>query len=750
MDDNINYRNKYFKYKNILNIKIFGPIIILHDFFIILFNIKMNINIIKQKVKSYYKSKPYEFYNECYDYLENNFEQNMILKNNWEIKNYNDAFILESIRLYFLDFLIDLSNDINYFITVETQPIDTNIENTIMFIRKITLNDKQLKNLIAQLSANSNFSDNSSIFDLCDSIFNKNFNNEFTKKDSIPYGLDKKIDYFNYKNEKCNEIYLTIHNTKPFNKQVYLLNYQNLNMFCGVDYFRFIYYQNIDRFCEIYNNKSDKAAIAACDIFDTYYKIYNKLPLADRENIHIFSGVCLHALGCTYTSDIDLMIIAPDKDIKYIQYISKILKNVKEMDFTILLNDKKWHKINGNLTYQINWLTHELPQLAGGKDITDIYSNPKYHFNFLGMKFISVNMTMQKLYSRNVPPSYTDLLMLNRFNNYPIANNFCIPNMTISRGRITVYHDLALNNLYFNIKKLASMWYKQHLSIEYIKKKLIRCNESAFSIYSGSLVTSLDTSAIKRFHIALKNYYINKYAHGINMLLDVGSGHLKDMEFWIGNKIKSVVGIEPSSASIKKGIRRINKMKPFPYNFHINVIEGVGGKIWKDNKKYSQVYTNGKFNCITFMFTIHYMLDNINILLQNINEVIELNGIVIILLLDGDKINKDISMSKNSNIKIVYNDDPIFYIENVTNKQNHVTKNLDEIFVYFKGTYGMSKGSFEYLPNITELVNKFTQNNYKLIERSQLSNIDLPERNDVSITQLLVSSYYTSLIFKKY
>lgn len=699
----------------------------------------MNINTIIDKVVLYYEKKPYDFYQECFEYLRSNFTKDMIIKDNWSIKNYNNSFILEAIRIYFLD-----KNFNDYMIIVDNKPENSDLE--YIFTNKLYITKKQLINLLVQLDFIENADYNSSMFDLC-KIDTKKFKiDKMTIKNNIPYGLDKKIDDYNYKEQECYEIYISIIK-KQTKIEAYKLNYQNLNMFCGIDYYRFLYYHNLERFCQIYNIKN-KYTDSACDIFESYYKVYNKLSIEDQDNIYIFSGVCLHALGSTYTTDIDLMVIASTKNLSYKEHINKELKYVKTVDYTMLLNDKQWHKAKNILAYQKNWLTYELPILSGAKDIYEVYSDPKFHFNFLGMKFVSLNITLQKLYSRNYAPSYTDLIALNTYANYPIRD-LCIPNMTIFTGKITVYHDSNLEVLYKNILKWLYLWYNIKYSMNDIKKKIKRCNESSFNIYSGALVSSTDTDAIKIFHIALKDYFIKKYASGVNKLLDIGSGHLKDLEFWIKNKVKTVVGIEPSVDSIKRGIRRINKIKPFPYNFNINVVEGVGNEKWKDNKKYVKVISNKKYNCITFMFTIHYMLDNYDILMENINNVIEDGGFVVILLLDGDKIINDINKSKDKYIKIVYNGDVIFYIENVTKSQNKVINGIDEIFVYFKGTYGMSKGSFEYLANITELSNKFTNSGYSLLEKIHLSDIDIPERKNVASIQLEVSSYYMALIYKK-
>ena len=86
-----------------------------------------------------------------------------------------------------------------------------------------------------------------------------------------------------------------------------------------------------------------------------------------------------------------------------------------------------------------------------------------------------------------------------------------------------------------------------------------------------------------------------------------------------GDKInvKNVVGIEPSIDSIELGNEKINK---FGFKGKINVINGVGDIDWISDDKYIIVLEN-KYDLITFQFTLHYMMNNIQTIINNLDSV---------------------------------------------------------------------------------------------------------------------------------
>ena len=73
----------------------------------------------------------------------------------------------------------------------------------------------------------------------------------------------------------------------------------------------------------------------------------------------------------------------------------------------------------------------------------------------------------------------------------------------------------------------------------------------------------------------------------------------------------------------------------------------------------------------------------------------------------------------------------------------------NNILVYFKGAYGVSSGSLEPIIDINKLIKRFQENNFKLLERKNFADYNLPIKNKLYPNQLRVSSYYMSLIFVK-
>jgi SAM-dependent methyltransferase len=561
------------------------------------------------------------------------------------------------------------------------------------------------------------------------------------KEDNSILGLAKKhnlpkIDF--KKKDNFNIVYLNISEKKfKFNSPVLEIKnlYESLGYLLGIEIFNILKYQRLDRIINFISN--NKEAQKIFDLNDKYLKLIQTFDWKDRDSIIIFSGTIFHALGLTYTRDIDIIYIKENPTI-----IKKIKDSKLDIDFHILKNDGSYIKNDtAHLNYTKSWLSYLWPQLGGAKDIFEIFSNPKFYFTFMGIKFISLEHTIQRILSRSNVSSVVDLFMLEKINNMNLGSKFCIPNLTIRQGNLVIFDKKYLEYFYPAVKQKIKEYYNEDIPLSAITKRIQSCFKLPHQIYKNINLTDVDTDIIRKYHIGIKFAIYNKYTNNINYLLDVGSGRLTDLNMWKNNNIKNVYGIEPSIDSINFGK---GKIKNLEYNNKINIINSIANVDWQKDKKFKDII-NKKFDVITFQYTLHYMFNDIDLMINNIKLVVKPKTKIIITCMDGNKINDEII--RNKKIEIRNDEEPIFAIYPYNSYDSYNI--CGDILVYFKGAYGVSSGSIEPIVDINKLINKFSNNDFKLIEKKnflEFTNVSI--RNKMNHIQKLVSSYYMLLVFE--
>lgn len=622
------------------------------------------------------------------------------------LKNYdvineipNNKYVLEAIRLY----LCYNENKYNVYISYDV-PTD-------LCYRKLELTKKQLNNLFSQCNAINN----NKFEDLCLD------HNIEVKNDPIYVIFSKNgVKDFIFKSKYVKDI---------------------AGVILGIDSFYFLRHQNMERLCKMLESNNNDIKVVN-ELYIKYYEINRDMDFVERERIMIFSGMIAYMLGTTWTTDIDALVIRNENE-SYSEQLNRLYKDVlNDFDYHVLTKNNIWIKKSGTiLKYQSQWLTYSFPQLVGARDIYEVLTNPEHHFYFMGMKFISVNMNLQRARLRGSLSSLVDLIMYKELNDIDIIPKPCIPNMSINQGRVKVYIGDFLSVLHKIVQGMLYKWYGKKMSLDEIKDRLKECRLQEQSIYRGKVPSDPDTDNIKRFHTMVKKHYILKYCNNCDSLLDIGSGRLRDLDFWNNARIKHVVAIEPSKDSVKQAIHRIVKRK---YKVKVNVINGYGDESWNETK-YKQVYQNKPYDCITFQFTIHYMFKNMNILMSNLASVSKKGTKVLVMFVDGDYV-YDALQKNNGRIEVRNEQEPIFGIYTLYKDRK---KKDTQVLVYFKGTYGVQAGSLEYLMFPDDLKDIFYESGFDLVEQKNFLELELKEKDVMTDIQKQVSKFYVAMIFEK-
>jgi SAM-dependent methyltransferase len=669
------------------------------------------------KVLDKYNNKNFTFYEYCKNKLKE------LNKNITTIHKKN--YILVGIREYILsepdEFTLFLSG--NKYKSISHVSYDLDKNELINLLELIELNEKYNSNIleITKIKISNNL----------DSII-KNLN---IKMKNNKYQL-----YFNIAvnnpDKKININDINYYKIKNY--------YDSVSLLLNIENIRLLKYQKLDRIKNFI--ETNEEAIGVYKILQDYNEDLHKLGFQERDLMIIHSGSIFEVLGTTYTRDVD--VIKVDMNSTQEELKKYIEGQCKLVDMSIL--DKNLNYItkchSGNMTqlrYKKQWFTKTLPNLIGAKDIFEVYTNPKHHFYFAGIKFSSLEFNIQRFLQRASISSMADLIMLQEINGYPTHSRLCLPNMTIRQGKFVVFYGKYLEVYYKELQKSLKRYYNKEILMEQLQKLIRFCTEGGHDIYKGEITWDPDTSIIKYYHVKIKEEILNKYTKNCKYLLDIGSGKLTDMRLWDKNDIKNVVGIEPSKESIKIGEEKITK---FGFKGNLHIVHGFGDKDWKSNKVYSKVLEN-KYDIITIQFAFHYMTKNLDTIISNIKSVINKGGKLIITCMDGNKIHNDFIKFKG-NIEIRNDQEPIFAISPRYKIIDTIPDNNNDILVYFKGAFGVSSGSIEPILDIDKIIKIFESKGLKLIEKRNFTEYENDTKRKMSHIQLRVSSYYMMMVFE--
>lgn len=443
----------------------------------------------------------------------------------------------------------------------------------------------------------------------------------------------------------------------------------------GIESLNFVIHQKIDIYCDILNTSSK-----LFKKLNEYKKILSSLSKQERDRILLVDNIIFTFLGTMKSPELNVLIITKYGD-------DKLVNKFKKFNVVTLHeqhNSPNYHKMN--------WFKNKLPKILGINDIYTVLIDTRFHFNFMGLKCISIHANIEKSIDKSNNDSFIELYLLKIINNIDNLNELCIKNISFNNNDTILNNDEYIESMYKNIHDFIKKTYNIELTLDFIKKTYSKCSDKFETIYKNkiSYIDPLIREQIK-IHRKISQFYIMKYGKNKEYLIDMGSGKLSGADVYQRANIKNVYGIEPSIHSIQLAQ---NVMKRYKTKF--TLINAFADK---------PISINVKFDIITFIFTIHYMINNINIVISNIKKLSKPNTIIIITCVNGDIIMDKIRKLKNYEIKY-YN--TVYWGAYTFNREG-------KILFYMKDVYGLEIGSEEYIVSITELINSFKKNKLELL-----------------------------------
>jgi hypothetical protein len=193
---------------------------------------------------------------------------------------------------------------------------------------------------------------------------------------------------------------------------------------------------------------------------------------------------------------------------------------------------------------------------------------------------------------------------------------------------------------------------------------------------------------MRRFHNIVKRQLYDKYTKNIDKLMDLACGKGGDLDKWVSNNIKSVIGYDIDEKSVLEGRRRVKE-----YRFHSNT------QVELYVKDLSKNIIEGNKDCdvVTSMFAFHYFFETeetFNTIMKSIDNNLKEGGYFMGTMFDGESLRnllKDgiFTLKDRSEVKFnisVYKpltDEPFGNKIGVYLKDTVLDIPMDEYVVYF-------------------------------------------------------------------
>jgi len=219
---------------------------------------------------------------------------------------------------------------------------------------------------------------------------------------------------------------------------------------------------------------------------------------------------------------------------------------------------------------------------------------------------------------------------------------------------------------------------------------------------------------MRRFHNNVKRYMYSKYASGINRLLDLACGKGGDLDKWVSNDIKYVMGYDINERSILEAMRRVMEYK------NRGLLDNKVVELDIKDLSRNEILGKQDYDVVTSMFAFHYFFeseDTFNTIMRTIDNNLKEGGYFMGTMFDGDSL-KGVMNRGVDNYELKDNNDVKFSIKLYDSLTDKIFGN--KISVYLKDTV-LDEPMDEYVVYFNKFVDIMNERGYELVE-SELFN----------------------------
>jgi mRNA (guanine-N7-)-methyltransferase len=243
---------------------------------------------------------------------------------------------------------------------------------------------------------------------------------------------------------------------------------------------------------------------------------------------------------------------------------------------------------------------------------------------------------------------------------------------------------------------------------------------------------------MRRFHNNVKRQLYDKYTRNINKLLDLACGKGGDLDKWVSNNIKMVIGYDIDEKSIIEAQRRVNEYR---------TLNNTNVEVYVKDLSRNVISGNNDCDVVTSMFAFHYFFETeetFNNIMKTIDNNLKMGGYFVGTMFDGESIKRllqdgDYTLKDNGEVKFNIN----VYKPLTDNPDNPFG---NKIGVYLKDTV-LDVPMDEYIVYFDQFVELMRIRGYDLVETKMFKYLDTNSRlNEVEKSVSYLNRYF---VFKK-
>jgi hypothetical protein len=242
---------------------------------------------------------------------------------------------------------------------------------------------------------------------------------------------------------------------------------------------------------------------------------------------------------------------------------------------------------------------------------------------------------------------------------------------------------------------------------------------------------------MRRFHNQIKRNLYNKYTKKGDEIMELAVGKSGDMQKWISNNVKRVVGYDIYEPSIEEGKRRVLEAKSkgkipeielYVKDLSRNVLDGDKG-----------------FDVVSSMFAFHYFFESketFNTIMSSIDNNLKDGGYFMGAMFDGEKIK---NLLNKGDYILNDNNETRFIIKKYDNFSDNLFGN--KISVFLRDTV-LDEPMDEYLVYFNDFVRVIKERGYNLIESKMFNELSNPSFNLNNLSKN-ISFLNRTFVFKR-
>lgn len=250
---------------------------------------------------------------------------------------------------------------------------------------------------------------------------------------------------------------------------------------------------------------------------------------------------------------------------------------------------------------------------------------------------------------------------------------------------------------------------------------------------------------MRKFHNSIKKELYDKYANGVNNLLEIAVGKGGDLSKWVNNNVKQIIGYDIDSDSITEAKRRVKEYNGKGKDIQIELYT-------LDLSSNEIPEAKEKFDIVSAQFSFHYFFktkETFETVMKSINNNIRRGGYFIGTLFDGESIRKigNVELKDHGQVK--------FKLSDINNSNGNPFGN--EVTVEINDTV-LTKPTTEYIVDFEMFKKLMKEHGYDLIESNMFGDIykqlsgggrTSQQRNELNEINKTVSFLNRTFVFKR-